>query len=240
VLCAGEYDCVSDARIKEIIGRSDTRDDLATVRKLQITDYRKVDKVQFGGRLEKGVIAQEVESIAPEAVSRSTDFIPNIYAVAQSFGCTNQTLVVTLTKPHGLEVGDQVKFITDNGVLMAGVSAINSPLVFSVGDVSQAPKKLFVFGKQVKDFRSVNYDRLFTTGLGAIQELAKRVDDLDAREARLAELEQKASQVAALEQEVADLKKMVTQLAEAAKTSKLTAGAAEALPPTLTTASLDH
>jgi hypothetical protein len=240
MLCAGEYDCVSDARIKEIIGRSDTRDDLATVRKLQITDYRKVDKVQFGGRLEKGVIAQEVESIAPEAVSRSTDFIPNIYAVAQSFDCTNQTLVVTMTKPHGLEVGDQVKFITDNGVLMAGVSAINSPLVFSVGDVSQAPKKLFVFGKQVKDFRSVNYDRLFTTGLGAIQELAKRVDDLDAREARLAGLEQKASQVAALEQEVADLKKMVTQLAEAAKTSKLTAGAAEALPPTLTTASLDH
>jgi len=120
------------------------------------------------------------------------------------------------------------------------VTAVPSPLVFAVDPVNPAPKQVFVYGKQVGDYRSVNYDRLFTTGLGAIQELAKRMDAVEAREARLAELEQKASQAASLEQEVADLKKLVTQLADAARNSKLTAEGGETAPKTLTTASLDR
>ena len=240
IVSAQEFDALSDARIKAIVGRSDTRDDLATVRQLQITDYRKVDKVQYGGRLEKGVIAQEVEKIVPEAVSTSTNYIPNIYARATAISCTNQTLQLTMAQPHGLVVGDQVRLLTDKDTLQVRVTAVPSPLVFTVDQVKSAPTQVFVYGKQVGDLRAVNYDRLFTTGLGAIQELAKRMDAVEAREARLADLEQKASQVAALEQEVADLKKLVTELAAAAKNSKLTATAGETAPKTLTTASLDR
>jgi hypothetical protein len=240
IVTAYEFDATSDARIKEILGRSDTRHDLATVRQLQITDYRKVDKVQYGGRVEKGVIAQEVEKVVPEAVSTSTNYIPNIYAMATAIGCSNQTLLVTLAKPHGLVAGDRVRLITEKETLEVRVTAVPSPLVFAVDPVNPAPKQVFVYGKQVGDYRSVNYDRLFTTGLGAIQELAKRMDAVEAREARLAELEQKASQAASLEQEVADLKKLVTQLADAARNSKLTAEGGETAPKTLTTASLDR
>ena len=239
ILTGAEFDAASDARIKEIVDRSDTREDLATVRQLQITDYRKVDKVQYGGRLEKGVIAQEVEKVVPEAVGTTTNYIPNIYAKAAAVSCTNQSLIVTMAQPHGLVVGDQVKLITDQNTLNVRVTAVPSPLVFAVEAGPSAPTQVFVFGKQVGDYRSVNYDRLFTTGLGAIQELAKRMDAVEAREARMAELEQKASQVADLQQEVADLKRMVAQLAEAAKNSKLTASAS-GLPGTLTTASLDR
>jgi hypothetical protein len=239
IVTGAEFDAASDARIKEIVDRSDTRQDLATVRQLQITDYRKVDKVQFGGRLEKGVIAQEVEGIVPEAVSTSTNYIPNIYAKATAVSCTNQTLLVTMAKPHGLAVGDQVELITDQETLRVRVTAVPSPLVFAVEAGKSAAAQVFVYGKEVGDYRSVNYDRLFTTGLGAIQELAKRMDAVEAREARMAELEHKASQVADLQQEVADLKKLVAQLADAAKHSKLTASAA-GLPGTLTTASLDR
>jgi len=240
ILTGAEFDAVSDARIKEVVDRSDTRNDLAIVRKLQITDYRKVDKVQYGGRLEKGVIAQEVETIVPEAVSTCTNFIPNIYASATSFACTNGTLLVTLAKPHGLVVGDKVRLITETGPVTEQVSAVSSPLVFAVDKVDHAPKQLFVFGKQVGDFRVVNYDRLYSTGLGAIQELAKRLDQVEARETHLATLEQQAAKVDVLEQEVADLKKLVTQLADAAKNSKLTAQAAADHSATLTTASLDR
>jgi len=240
ILTGAEFDAASDARIKEIADRSDTREDLATVRQLQITDYRKVDQVQYGGRLEKGVIAQEVEKVVPEAVSTSTNYIPNIYARAAAVNCTNQMLRLTMAQPHGLVVGDQVKLITDQETLQVRVTAVPSPLVFVVEAGKSAPAQVFVYGKQVGDYRSVNYDRLFTTGLGAIQELAKRMDAVEAREARMAELEQKASQVADLQQEVADLKRMVAQLAEAAKNSKLTAAAGETGSPTLTTASLDR
>lgn len=227
IICNGEIDTISDARVKEIVGRSDTRDDLATVRKLKITDYRKIDRVQFGGRLEKGVIAQEVETAAPEAVSTSTNFIPNIYALPKTFACTNQTLVITMAEAHGLVVGDVVRLMTGTGEVKAAVTAVESPLTFAVKQPAVVPQQLFVFGKQVGDFRTVNYDRLFTTGLGAIQELAKRADDQNAR-------------VTALEQEVTDLKKLVGQLAEAAKNSKLTAEADRNADKTVATASLDR
>ena len=242
IVSGSEVDVTSDARIKEVVGRTDTVRDLATVRKLQITDYRKIDKVQYGGRLEKGVLAQEVEKIIPEAVATSTNFIPDIYATPTSFGCTNGTLWVTLNKPHGLVVGDKVRLIDEDATLTAEVSAVNSPREFTVGKMDKAPQHLFVFGKQVDDFRVVNYDRLFTTGLGAIQELAKRMDQVEAREARVAELEKKAARVDALENELADLKKLVAQLAEAGKGSKLMSSAGTGAPThqTVTTASLDR
>ena len=72
------------------------------------------------------------------------------------------------------------------------------------------------------------------------QELAKRLFQVEAQEARMAALEQKAAEVASLEEQVADLKKMVGQLAEAAKTSKLTAAAEDDQAKALTTASLVH
>ncbi len=258
---APEYETVSDLRIKQITGRSDTRQDLAAIRMLQITDYRKLDEIQFGGQLEKGVIAQEVEKILPEAVNQSTNFIPNIYARAASFVVTNQSLVVTLKKPHSLVVGDVVKLITGSGTVQSVVTAVPSPQCFSVAQLAKPPEFVFVYGKQVGDFRTVNYDRLYTIGISAIQELAKRMDSLDgretkleARETRLAALEQKVLQVTALNAQVAqlkaqlaaeqtqmaDLKKLVVQLAEAAKNSKLTAHAGEGSPATVTTASLDR
>ncbi|MEI6077388.1 MAG: tail fiber domain-containing protein [Verrucomicrobiota bacterium] len=256
-----EFDAVSDARVKEIVNRSDSFRDLEAVRQLKITDYRKIDRVQFGGRLEKGVIAQEVEKVVPEAVSTSTNFIPNIYAGAQSFACTNDRLTITLAKQHGMVTGDVVRLMTESNTVAAMVLAVSSPTTFSVALPTPAPKQVFVFGKQVGDFRTVNYDRLFTAGLGAIQELAKRTDSLDeretkleARESRVAALEQKAAQVTALSAQVgelkaqlaaeqtqmADLKKLVVQLADTTKAAKLTARAAAAGPTSIITASLDR
>jgi hypothetical protein len=211
-----------------------------------------VDKVQFGGRLEKGVIAQEVEAIVPQAVTTSTNFIPNIYALAQSVACTNQNLWVTMDKPHGLVVGDLVKLMTETGEIQTTITAVKSPVVFAVVQPDKAPRHLFVFGKQVSDFRAVNYDRLFTTGLGAIQELAKRtdaadaradrlakqVDELTARAAHVAELERQAAQVDGLAREVADLKKLVAQLADVSKKSKWTASVSPGESAPLATASV--
>ena len=39
------------------------------------------DKVKYGNRLYKKVIAQEVEKVYPQVISKHTDFIPNVYQV---------------------------------------------------------------------------------------------------------------------------------------------------------------
>ncbi|MDA1274735.1 MAG: tail fiber domain-containing protein [Verrucomicrobia bacterium] len=230
VLVATSFKTFSDARIKSLVGLSDSRVDLETIQKLRVTDYRMVDEVAEGDAIKKGFIAQEVEAVIPEAVSWSRQFVPDIYSNPSSFHFDprRRELSLTLAKPHGLKTGDRVRIIADESQLELSVTEVPSAAEFIVGNVEKAPKQVFVYGKQVPDFRALNYDRIFTTGIGAIQELARRVEELKKSEARIAELEQKTSRMAELEQKAA---RVDTLEREMAQLKKLVAGLAEAQAP---------
>jgi hypothetical protein len=58
----------SDIRLKNVIGRSDSAEDLETLKKIEVTDYTMKDTVTFGAKPFKKVIAQQVEKIYPTAV----------------------------------------------------------------------------------------------------------------------------------------------------------------------------
>ncbi|HMO64410.1 MAG TPA: tail fiber domain-containing protein, partial [Verrucomicrobiota bacterium] len=206
---------VSDERIKEVVGRSDTARDLEVVRRLSVKDYRMKDTAEHGETLHKGVIAQEVRIVMPEAVNQGRGFIPSIYAVAdtKAFDSTAKTLRVGLSGAHQLKAGDRVRLISDDSIEAYTVAAVPDERTFVVSDVFKAPERLFVYGVEVADFLSVDYDRLFTAGIGAIQELAKQVEALRRSEARVAELEQKVARMETLQTEVAELKQRMNQFA---------------------------
>src|SRR5206468_1340406 len=82
-IAATEFEAYSDARIKNVTGRSNNAEDLKTLMGLQITDYRLIDSIDKGNKEYKKVIAQEVEKIYPNAVSKLTDVIPDIYKLAE-------------------------------------------------------------------------------------------------------------------------------------------------------------
>jgi hypothetical protein len=210
---AAAFDVNSDARIKEISGRTDPGAALEAVKHLQITDYHYVDKISSGSRGQRGVIAQEVEQFMPEAVTRSGGFIPNIFAPAFSseYRAAQRSVKIELNKEHCLRKGETVVIYIGKERKETEVMAIPSPTSFEVG--SESPlEKVFVYGKKVDDFRSVDYDRLFSTGLAAIQELSRQVDSLKASQARIAELEIKAARAESLEVRVAQLEKLFAQL----------------------------
>ncbi len=73
---------ISDARIKNIEGRSESAADLQKLLQIEVTDYRYKDIVEKGNRPTKKVIAQQVEKIFPQAVNRHTDVVPDIYQKA--------------------------------------------------------------------------------------------------------------------------------------------------------------
>ena len=214
ILCS-EINLSSDRRIKQVVGVSDRRRDLETIQKLKVTDYQMVDRVAEGDALRKGFIAQEVQAVIPEAVTLTTQFVPDIYSLpsAVEFDEAAHTLGVTMTKAHGLKSGDRVRIMADKAVLEFTVTAVPSAERFVVEKCEKKPEKVFVWGKQVSDFHQLHYDRIFTTGISAIQELARRVEGLESREARVAELEKKASKVETLERELAELRKVVAGLA---------------------------
>lgn len=198
----------SDRRIKDIVGLADTQKDLATLMRLTVTDYRKKDRVAHGDRLLKGLIAQEVQAIIPEAVMRNTQFVPSIYAKAETlnFDKKSQTLRVQMAKAHELKKGDHVRLITNEAQPEKEVLAVLDAQTFVVGSVTEDPKLLFVYGKQVDDFLAVDYDRIFTTGISAIQELAKQ------KEAQAAEITALRTELARLRAEKKVLAETVIEL----------------------------
>jgi len=46
-------------------------------------------------------------------------------------------------------------------------------------------KKTFVYGKEINDFHTVNYDRVFTLSVYAIQELSRKVEALEKQNTKL-------------------------------------------------------
>jgi len=222
---AQEVDAVSDARIKNILGPSDTSADLKTLRKLKITDYRYIDVVEKGNQPKKGVIAQEVESVYPGAVRIMSDFIPSVYVMANkvSYDAAKQELTVTVQKAHGFAVGDMVRIIADTDTVEEPVVAVLSGNTFVLSGVAEATSKAFVYGKKVADFRSVDYDQLFSMNIGATQQLASDNDALKAANQALtthvaaleAENQALATRLAALEAAVGALRSHPTAVVTA-------------------------
>jgi hypothetical protein len=188
-MVATEFDATSDRRIKKDFVASESDCDLNTLAHLSVTDFKYVDDQAYGKDYKKGFVAQEVEKIFPEAVQTHTDYIPSIYAMsaAASYNSITKELTVTLAKPHDMVVGDMVKTSTpekdDN---RNKVTRIINDKTFVVEDWKETnTDAVFVYGKLVSDYRTVDYDRIYTLNVSATQELAKQVLKLQQKNTTL-------------------------------------------------------
>lgn len=198
-----EFYAVSDQRIKKDFSPVSTAESLAKLLRLQVTDYRYVDEASKGRQMKKGFIAQEVEAIEPTAVGKSTNFIPDIYALAGKIAADQQLLQITMDKAHGLKTGDRVRVFDSKQQMDLTVESVENDHQFSVENWSNAaPERLFVFGKEVHDFRQVEYDHIFSMNVAATQELARRLEILENENAAL---RSKVERQSALESQVAEL-----------------------------------
>ena len=206
-IMASEFNAVSDRRIKTNILGSKGTSDLQKINKLKVSEYNYVDSIGKGNTLQKGFIAQEVEQIIPEAVHTHSDFIPNVFTLATNLTKTENIVTIELPKKHQLSQGDLIRLITPVGQLDKEVLMIVSSNSFSVS-MSEEPESIFVYGKKVDDFRVVNYDYIFSTGIGAIQELSKKVKELENSNNYL---QSKVEQIDKLTAEVEVLKSLIVR-----------------------------
>ncbi len=192
------FDVISDVRLKNVIGRSSGSDDLAVLMRLAVTDYTFKDSVGRAGRVEKKVIAQEVEAVYPQAVHRSTDVVPDLFREA-SIDAAGWVSLAT-----DLKVGERVRLVTPAGTAVHEVLAVE-PGRFRTA-FATATARAFVYGREVDDFRAVDYDALAMLNLSATQQLKRDHDaalaalreenaalrlQLAAQDARLAAIERR-------------------------------------------------
>jgi hypothetical protein len=175
----------SDERIKNIQGRSDRAKDLETLLGIEVTDYRYKDVSGNGNTPQKKVIAQQVEKVFPQAVSRTTYVVPDIYQKA----ALNDGWIKLATD---LKKGERVKLISKNE------EGVHEVLEVAAGkfrtDFKSADAGVFVYGREVNDFRTVDYDAISMLNVSATQELKREKD---------AELQTLRDENAALRRELA-------------------------------------
>lgn len=176
-IATSELQVFSDKRIKNIQGISNSKEDLNTLMGIEITDYTFKDSVAKGNYVSKKVIAQQVEEVYPQAVSTITDVVPDIYQLAP---ISNGRISMT----NDLKTGERVKLIFENREEIVEVVAADAEgFTVNLTDKGQ----VFVYGREVDDFHTVDYEALSTLNISATQELVKMINQLQNQNANLEE-----------------------------------------------------
>ena len=182
---------VSDARIKAIDGLSNGAADLSSLMRIEVTDYHFRDKISKGDSGQKKVIAQQVEKVYPQAVSRMTDVVPDIYRKA-AFKDGWIELKTDLKK------GERVRLTDDKTTDVFEVLEVKKDK-FRTAFKPQG-SEVFVYGREVKDFRTVDYDAISMLNVSATQELARKLAKAEAENTALKQcLDEQAARLSRLE-----------------------------------------
>ena len=175
-IAADGFNSHSDARIKNILGTSDSQYDLSTLMKIEITDYQMRDSIAKGKTLIKKVIAQQVAEVYPQAVTNNlTEVVPDIYQRAN----IEDGWILLATD---LKAGERVKVITEesNSIYEVVEVTANRFKVNSFSNHSGGPSlhsgQAFVYGREVNDFHTVDYEALSTLNISATQEQQKIIN----------------------------------------------------------------
>jgi len=208
-IAALSFISASDSRIKEEVRDADPKDALAIVENLDFVEYHFKDQDELSPRV--GLIAQQVHELDPLAVSLSQRFIPDLYCapVSTHWHQPSGALSISLGQPHGLQLGEKVRLILPDSSIDLAVASIDSASSFSVKGMAEEPKEIFVYGRQVDDFHSIDLNRLFASGVIAVQEVQRRIqqsrDKLSTDRPRLEQIRQATD----------DLQKIRSELREA-------------------------
>ncbi len=170
----------SDKRLKKILGKSDSYEDLEKLKQIEVTRYKAADEIGAGDKILTKVVAQQVGTILPEAVAKTRGFLPDIMQVTSEIFPDNHLNRTTIELPeaHNLSAGNRVRLINDRGQeLVASVVKIVSPSTFTIEGEISSTQKIFVYGKEVPDVQMVDYEAISMLNVSATQQLAKELDE---------------------------------------------------------------
>ncbi len=102
-----------------------------------------------------------------------------------------------------LKKGDRVKIIADNTQEMVEVKGISNEgfYVPNLPSFGGAGGRLFIYGKEVSDFHTVDYEALTTLNISATQVLLKKINELEVKNQKQeAELNNLSSRMSNIEE----------------------------------------
>jgi hypothetical protein len=150
-----------------------------------------------------GFIAQQIREVIPDAVRIQTEFIPNIFTVAEYNNNIITLPLLPAASPHPpevsplpeaslnaymIDVASKIKCydMNDNTIIVEVVEVVDvsdsgngssgsNGLSFKIKDINYRDTKIFVYGTEVKDFHAVNKEYINTLNVCAVQELHRKI-----------------------------------------------------------------
>jgi hypothetical protein len=171
----GGYLIASDARIKKNIKPVD-RGALDKIDTIPITSYEYIDPYSNGANSSFNVIAQDVNEVFPECVSKSNGFIPDMYVKCRWIHASDTEIEINIPNQHTVNIGDKVRCILEDDsqkeaivsrIIDANTFAVKKWIDFNL-DISD---EMFVYGKEITDFLRVDKTKLSLLGLAGVKEL---------------------------------------------------------------------
>ena len=182
----------SDYRIKKDIIDIDDASALETLRLLKPKKYTYKDLVSKGDEPVWGFIAQEVRDTLPYATKIGSDYIPNIYELANvsqnvitfsEFNTSNLESNATILQ--AMDESDQTRDLTLVKIIDEKTIEIKENL---------ESNQIFIFGQKVNDFVYLDKNAIFTVATAALQEVDRQLQhdevENDSICARLTKLEE--------------------------------------------------
>jgi hypothetical protein len=160
----------SDKRIKTNI--NPIINSLEKLRKLKCCEYEHIDKTSCS-KPRLGFIAQEVHEVLPYSIGDSIEYIPNIY----EFGIITDN-IITLTNKTTIDIccNLMLQIVDDKKDIFVNIDEIIDNKSFSIKlnnneNIDSSNNKIFIYGQQIKDFKSINYNEIFTLTTASVKEM---------------------------------------------------------------------
>lgn len=168
IWCGNTVIATSDERIKNILGITNSATDLSTLMDLQVTDYTYRDTPAMSAKAQKRLIAQQVLKVFPQAVGLMAGVVPDIY---QKASVENGWVQLKTS----LKKGDRVRLLHSRDKDQTLDVLETEGDKFRVGFDADI-KQVFVYGREVNDLHTVDYDAISMLNVSATQQIKKEKD----------------------------------------------------------------
>lgn len=185
ICCGDELDVASDVRIKKNINNINSEKALNIIRNLEPKEFNYIDYLNNNKKTNYGFIAQEVNEIFSDAITKRFEFIPNIYDSGILKDSNTIFLDNKLTNILNLNnektfikifINNKEKIVSLKEILDDKTFIINEKIEETITD--NLENKIFIYGVGVNDFLVLEKNSIFTLNTVAIKQIDKEIQEI--------------------------------------------------------------
>jgi hypothetical protein len=181
-IAALEFNAISDIRVKEIQNERNINKDLNILKNIKTYDYTFIDKLRDSPNEKIGFIAQEMQELNKNFVSKSKRFIPNIYKIFH-FVTNNE---IKIYEETDIKINDllkiEIKVKNDYKNFNVKVIEKNNNIIKIEGDYElyidyiDYEENVFIYGKYVEDFLTIDISQILSINTNCIKYLVNKIE----------------------------------------------------------------